>query len=443
MTTDAAAADLDWLFGRLNFERLGRGGYSLGDLKLERMRRLLAELGDPQLATPCVHVAGSKGKGSVVHAVDAIARAGGYRVGRFTSPHIDQFHERIAIDGEPIGDDALHAAFAEVRPAVERLDADDHAATFFEIGTALAWVAFAAHRCDLAVMEVGLGGRLDSTNLCRPLVTAIVSISRDHGQILGHGLDQIAREKAGIIKRSVPVVVGELPPEAMGEVARVADEHSASVWAVGREIRYEAAVEDTRSLEVTTPAGRSAVRQTMAGQHQSDNLAVAVAIAHRLRDAEPAFDLPDGTIASPAAAADVPLRIETVSERPRIVLDVAHNGASVEALLAAVPEPDGRSVAIFGTSNDKHVDEMLAAMRGRFDAVCLTEYSTSPRALPIGELAAAAAAVLTCRTEVCPTPAAALDAALDKLGDADELLIFGSFFLASEIRSLLAERRRS
>ena len=442
MASPSAAAAIDWLFGRLNFETFGKGSYGLGDLKLERMRRLLAALGDPQLQTPCVHVAGSKGKGSVVYAVDAIVRAGGYRVGRFTSPHIERFHERIAIDGEPIDDAALAAAFEVVRPVVEQLDRDDLAATFFEIGTALAWVSFLQAHCDLAIMEVGLGGRLDSTNLCRPIVTSIVSISRDHGHILGHGLDQIAREKAGILKAGVPAVIGRLPREANREVAAIAADVGTETWTLGSEVRRTTVDSSDRGgtvLSVASPSGVTTVSQRMPGDHQSDNLAVAVAVAHRLRQTQPSFTLSDAVIADGAATISVPLRIEIVRDKPRIVLDVAHNAASVQALLdATAPGNASRRIAIFGTSNDKHVDEMLAVMRQRFDLVILTEYSINPRALPIEELDRLAGDTLDCRRMVCRTPAEALEAAIEEASDpGDEILAFGSFFLASELRQLL------
>ena len=454
MTAPAAsiADHLDWLFGRLNYERLSPGNYSLGDFKLDRMRELLDALGNPQNGRPCVHVAGSKGKGSVVHLVDAAVRGCGYRVGRFTSPHIERFHERIAIDGEPIADDALAAAFDRVRPVVEHLDAGDGPKlTFFEIGTALGWVAFEQAACELVVLEVGLGGRLDSTNVCDPLVTAIVSISHDHGQLLGDGLDEIAAEKAGIIKPGVPVVTGPLPPEAAEVVTAIADEHDAPLWSVGRAIgvRRERTGSDAPEhggpVTIFTPDEDITVPVVLPGTHQRDNLVVAVGVLMKLRKWK--YELPSSAIAAALATVSLPLRAEVVRQSPLIVLDVAHNGASVAALLATVPalrgpNQDGRLFAIFGTSSDKHVDEMLAEMRGRFDRVFLTEYSTNPRALRLAELEALASRLLDCPTTVTATPAASLAAAIACLTDpGDALLIFGSFFLASEMQSLLRTGR--
>ena len=435
---DAAglAAHLDWLYGRLNFERLSPGNYSLGDFKLDRMRRLLAELGDPQFAMPCVHVAGSKGKGSVVHLVDAAVRACGYRVGRFTSPHIERFNERIAIGGQPIGDAELSAAFEVVRPVVVRLDASDQPLTFFEIGTALGWIAFDQAGCDLVVLEVGLGGRLDSTNVCRPVATAIVSISHDHGQILGDGLDAIATEKAGIIKDAVPVVTGPLPPEAAAVVDRIAGERNAPLDVVGGSI--VAADGNGGAVVIQTPGQSLTVRQVLRGEHQRDNLAVAAGLLGVLSRSG-GFDLDPGCLQRGLERVQLPLRAEVIQRQPLVVLDVAHNGASVRALIDTADRQlqrsqSGRRVAIFGTSSDKHIDEMLAEMRGAFDVVCLTEYSTNPRALPLAELHAMAARLLDGELVVADSVPVAIASAMERLrSNDDSLLVFGSFFLASEV----------
>ena len=435
-SSPSLAGHLEWLFGRLNFERLAAGKYQIGDFELARMQRLLRELDDPHLKTPCVHVAGSKGKGSVVYLVDQMLIAAGHRVGRFTSPHREHYRERIALDGVPIDDARLAAAFSTVRPVVDALETDGCGATFFEVSTALGWVAFDQHGADVAVVEVGLGGRLDSTNLCRPWATAIVSISHDHGHLLGHGLDEIAREKAGILKPGVPTVMGDLPPEAASEVRQVAGRVASPVWQVGVDLLAEPRGE--QKVEVTSPIGSSTAVQRLAGTHQRENLAVAVGLVHRLR---PHLDIPDEAIARGTAAVEVPLRIEVVRNRPRVVLDVAHNGASVAALLSTLSPPAGRRFAIFGTSSDKHVDEMLQEMSGHFEHVYLSRYSSNPRALPVGDLAALAATHLDCETTVCDSVEVALARAERGLRDDDDLLIFGSFFLAIEAQAALQSDR--
>ena len=438
--TDATLAHQRRLLGRTNFERISPGKYAVADFELSRMAALLADLGEPQLATPCVHVAGSKGKGSVATAVSAALAAGGARCGLFTSPHVHHFEERVRIGGEFLPAAAWEAAFGAVWPAVDRMDAEGRRATFFEIVTAVAWLAFRGQSCDAAAVEVGLGGRLDSTNLCRPLVTVVTSISRDHGQLLGDSLSQIAAEKAGILKPGVPCVSG-----AEGEAAAVIEARAAEVgcplWRLGREIELTGSAADPmrpREVSVRTPAGSRAVPVALPGRHQERNAALAAAALDLLPESlRPTPEEASAGLASLAC----PLRVEVVGERPRVVLDAAHNGASVAALVAAVSEvPAARRWLVFGTSSDKHVEDMLAELRGAADRVVVTAYSTNPRALPADELATQARAALGQDVEVAADPAAAVALLRREAGPEDLVVCTGSFYLAGEVRELLAER---
>src|SRR5262245_48191011 len=220
---------LGFWYGRINYEvRAARPG----DLKLERMRALLKLLGDPHDRVRLVHVTGTKGKGSTCAMLAAVVRAAGYRVGLFTSPHLEHVEERVQVDGVPISHAELAARMNEVAPAVRELERHGAPITFFEIGTALGFLHFCYRRCDVAVIEVGLGGRFDSTNVCRPLVSVITNVGLDHTAQLGGTLEEIAYQKAGIVKRRVPVVSGVTQEGPRAVVRKAAAELNSPLWEV-------------------------------------------------------------------------------------------------------------------------------------------------------------------------------------------------------------------
>jgi dihydrofolate synthase / folylpolyglutamate synthase len=233
MTYDEALA---FWYGRIDYERKAA---KPGDLKLDRMRALLRLLGDPHRRYRIVHVAGTKGKGSTAAMLAAVLRAAGHRVGLFTSPHLSDVSERIQVDSIPINRDELVARMREVEPAVRYLErrGPDHSPTFFEVGTALGFTHFDCRRVDVAVVEVGLGGRFDSTNVCMPIVSVVTNISFDHMAQLGHTLERIAREKGGIIKHGRPVVTTATAREALTVIDQIARDRQAPLMALGREFR--------------------------------------------------------------------------------------------------------------------------------------------------------------------------------------------------------------
>ena len=230
MTYDEA---ISFWYGRINYEVRSAGPL---DLKLERMRALLRRLGDPQDRVRLVHVTGTKGKGSTCAMIASVLRATGYRVGLFTSPHLEHVEERIQVNGVPITRAELVACMGDVAPAVRAMEAEAGlpSPTFFEIGTALGFLHFVRRRCEVAVIEVGLGGRFDSTNVCRPLVSVVTNVGLDHTAQLGNTLEEIAYQKAGIIKRRVPVVSGVTQDGPRAVVRAVAAEMDAPLWEVGR-----------------------------------------------------------------------------------------------------------------------------------------------------------------------------------------------------------------
>ena len=361
----ALAKVLGWLDSRVNYERqspTGPGGN--GSFSLARMRRLLALIGRPHDAFEVVHVAGTKGKGSTVAMIAAILGEAGLRVGRYLSPHVHRLEERIAVDGRPIPEADLLRSFAAVVPAVERLDAaalrrGTRMPTWFEVVTAVAFDHFARTKVDIAVLETGLGGRLDATNVSRPAVSVITSISLDHMAILGPTVRHIATEKAGIIKRGCPVVCGARDPAARKVIVATAQKRRAPLRLVDRDFTVAHApaagstplAGDTLLLRAGSGSGaKQAYPLSMAGRHQADNAALAVMAIGELR--RRGFRIPEQAVRAGLAAVHLPARIERIADRPLVILDAAHNVASMESLVETLrrrgssfspPAPTSRS----------------------------------------------------------------------------------------------------
>lgn len=415
MTYDEAIA---FWFGRINFEVKAAAP---ADLKLERMRALLRRLGDPHLRLRVVHVAGTKGKGSTCALIEAAARAAGYRVGLFTSPHLEHVEERIEVDRVPVSAAELAGLMADVAPAVRAMDAlgEPSAPTFFEMLTALGLLHFVRRRAELVLLEVGLGGRFDSTNVCEPLVTAVTSIGIDHTEQLGPTEESIAYQKAGIIKPGVPVVVGPLGPAALAVVDRVAADAGAHVLAT---------------------AGRPVPDVALPGAHQRANAAVALGVIDVLNTR--GYRIPAAAVAQGFGTVDWPARIEVVGRRPMVVVDSAHNVPSVEALLATLktvaPEVDCRESRhlIFAVSKEKQFREMLVRLGGYFGHFHLTRFMTNLRHVPPERLAEVTAGVVhDAVVTVYATPIEAWRAARVAVPDPGLVCITGSAFLAGELRS--------
>jgi dihydrofolate synthase/folylpolyglutamate synthase len=438
---------LDFWYRRINYEVRSAAP---GDLKLDRMRSLLRQLGDPHVRLRAVHVAGSKGKGSTSAMLAAILRQAGYRVGLFTSPHLSRVEERIQVDGASITPAELTALMAEIRDAVQMYEAkvsnDPQAApTFFEIVTALGFLHFVRRRVDLAILEVGLGGRFDSTNVCLPLVSVITSISFDHTRQLGNTLDRIAGEKAGIVKPGVPTVSGATAPAARRVIEATCRAQRAPLRQLGVDFdfRHEAGREEADRtvlprVEVRTRARTwPALELRLFGAHQAANAALAVAAIEELRGQ--GFRVLDAAVAGGLAGVHWPARMEVVRRRPMVVLDCAHNVASAEALVETLRTsfPPGRHLLIFAASNDKDLPGMLRTLAPHFAHVFLTRYRNSPRGAPPEQLAEVLRSVSSVPQTVVPGTHDALAAALQHAGPNDLICITGSVFLAGELRSEL------
>jgi dihydrofolate synthase/folylpolyglutamate synthase len=430
MTYDEAIA---FWYARINYEVRAAAP---ADLKLERMRALLRLLGDPHDRLRTVHATGTKGKGSTAAMLGSVLRAAGYRVGLFTSPHLTRVEERTQVDGVPITRDELAARMAEVAVAVRQLEAGPFPPpTFFEIGTALGLLHFVCRRADVAVVEVGLGGRFDSTNVVHPLVSVITCVGLDHTAQLGNTLEAIAYQKAGIIKPRVPVVSGVTEPGPRAVVERVAAEQRAPLFERGRDFGYDYLPLPPSVWLSTDRSDYGWMALGLLGEHQAANAAVAVATLERLRDA--GLSIPDAAIARGLAEVRWPARVEVISRRPAVILDTAHNVPSVEALIRTLGESlpvAGQKHLVFAVSSDKPYPEMLRLLAGYFDRFHLCRYGNNPRCVPPDQLAAVLRDVAPGSVaEVYPASAPAWSAARSAAGPDDLVCVTGSVFLAGEL----------
>ena len=441
---------LQWLDKRSNFERVPASLAGDGGFTLARMRRLLRGLGNPERRFPAVHLAGTKGKGSAAAMLTAILRSAGYRVGCYLSPHVDRLEERITVSGRKISTADLLAAFRLVIPVVEKLDrqADrrkDRGPTWFEVLTAVAFSHFARQQVDLAVIETGLGGRLDATNLCRPLVSVITCISLDHMDVLGDSIAKIAAEKAGIIRRNCPVISVATDPEAAAVIAETAARCRAPLKQLGRDFAVGDAAggRQPRSEPFTLhcPPGipQGSFETGMPGRHQAVNAAAAIMATRSL--AAGRFEISEKALRRGLRQARLPARIEWLSEQPPVVLDAAHNTASMAALVEAIgaaAKLPRRRILIFAASGDKQLPEMLREARRLFSTVILTRYATNPRAASLPVLQRAAAEAGWDEPLVTSSPAEAVDLARRLAAGRGLICVAGSFFLAAEARAALA-----
>ncbi len=453
--TSAYQAALDYLYGRVNYERQAIAPYREANFRLDRMCELLARLGSPHAGQRIVHIAGTKGKGSTATLIAAMLTNSGKRTALYTSPHLHHVEERFAVNGRSCSQQELAELVTHVRPVVEQLDQEETAAggagpTYFEITTAMALLHFARQKVDATVLEVGLGGRLDSTNVCQPLVSVITSISFDHMEQLGNTLAQIAGEKAGIIKPGVPVVSGVTNDEPRDVIRAVAAEQGCPLSELNRDftVQYRPAP----SLSEVTQFGTIDYRQTrpsdswqllnarlgMIGKHQARNAAVALATVSELRKL--GWQICEESIRQALVSARCAARVELISRVPLVVVDAAHNVAAVDALLTALDEsfPAPRRVLLFATTKGKEYREMLARLVPKFDKIILTRYRNNPRSVSTEELSEAIAPQSADRVVVCATPDLAWQTARE-LADRDSLIcVTGSFFIAAEVRTLVA-----
>jgi len=439
---------LQFLFGRINYERLHAEAYGTQDLKLDRMRWLLKLLDNPQDRLPAVHVAGTKGKGSTCVMVASILATAGRRAGLYISPHISVFEERMTVNGRQPTQPEFVELIRRVRDAVAEMDRlpQRMPPTYFEIATAIAWFYFLDQQADIAVLETGLGGRLDSTNVCRPVATCITNISRDHMHLLGDTPALIAAEKAGIIKPGVPVVSGVAEPETIEVITRFAEANAAPLWLLKREIVISELVRtDDGALRITvrTPTAEHCdIVVPLRGRHQADNTALALGLIDRLRSV--GYAITDEDIHAGLSRVDWPARVEIIGREPTVVIDAAHNWASAKALVATLRDdfPQPRKILVFASTRDKDVRGQLRLLFPEFETVILTRFVDNPRALPPAELHGIAAGLTDRPFHVADEPISAWKLARRLANPGDMIVVTGSFFLVAELRDLILSEFR-
>ncbi len=439
------AAALAFLHRQVDFERVSGSALSYGEFKLDRMHALLAALGHPERTIPAVHLAGTKGKGSTATMIATALDASGWRVGLFTSPHLSRFEERIRIGDRMIPPEALVRHVERLAQVVDewRERGREESPTFFELTTALAWLWFVECGLDLVVLETGLGGRLDATNLCVPLVTVITPISLDHTQQLGGTIAAIAGEKAGILKPGIPVIRGASDPEAAAVIDDVARRLGCPCYSLGTEIVALEVAGGGGSAEScwtirTQQRMHTRMRLSTLGRHQGENLAMALAALDVLE--ERGFPSREDAVRAALAELRIPARQEIVSTIPLILVDSSHNVASASALartLAAEPFAGLRKTLVYASSHDKDIAGQLRLLAPHFETVLLTRYSHNPRACPPAEIARMIEWPAGRIVEVIEPAEFALSRGLALCGQQDALVIAGSFYLAGELRDVL------
>lgn len=436
---------IEYLVGRINYERTQPEAYSDNEFKLDRMRHLLTAIENPHLRIPAIHVAGTKGKGSICSMLASACTALGWTTGLYTSPHLIRFEERMQVDGQSPTSAELVELVRKIQPLISEIDrspARMHP-TYFEIATALAWNYFLERNAGIAVLETGLGGRLDSTNICCPLVTVITNVSRDHTQILGSTVRQIAREKAGIIKPSVPVVSGCRHPDAIAIVKSVSAEQAAPLWLIDRDFRWTWQDREQRTIQVTTPSRTwNNVPVPLRGEHQAENTAITMATLDRIQGQLSISS--EDVVYRGLRTTCWPARIEVMSTSPTVVLDAAHNWASAQALMKTIDQdfPARRRILVFACSKDKDYRGLIRQLGPQFDTLIFTKFVDNPRAVAPEELRRHLSLTLDRPSHVAQDPISAWKLAKRFAHPSDLIVITGSLFLVAELREPLLEDAR-
>jgi len=437
-TYDAA---LKYLYAQTDYERMLRVRYNRDTFSLDRMRLLLKKLGDPHKSLRCVHIAGTKGKGSTATMLAEMLEACGYKVGLYTSPHLVDVRERIRVNGDVITQAALTRKINKVAVVIERMRSDKP--TFFELLTAIAFMHFADENVDVVVLETGLGGRLDSTNVVKPMVVGLTSISLDHMHQLGDTLEAIAGEKAGVFKSGVPAVSVPQDPAARTVLKKAAKKAKTPLFFTGENIEFSYRFESSREtgpqtrICLTTPHSQfEHLPVPLMGEHQALNCGLALALLDQLK--VQGLEINDEAAIEGLSRVKLPGRMELLHENPRILADGAHNAASVEALLRGVGQylPYDSMVMIFGCGADKDIDGMLEQIMRGADKVIFTKAS-NPRAARPEDLAELYEERSGKTAQVAQNLAEALRIANNAVSRGDIVCLTGSFYLVGEAKELL------
>jgi dihydrofolate synthase/folylpolyglutamate synthase len=437
---------LEYLFTRTDYEKQTRLRYNVTTFSLDRMEKLLSLVANPHKKLATAHIAGTKGKGSTATMLARMLQANGYSVGLYTSPHVVNLHERIEINGRKITDSELTALVNRIYAPVEKMakihttGSGQDQPTFFEIFTAMAFLYFVDKKVDIAVVETGLGGRLDSTNVIEPAVVGITSISIDHQNLLGKTIDCIAREKAGVIKKGIPVITVPQDPLAMKEIKKQALAVKAPLSVTGKDIDFSYRFESSREhgphtrICLTTPTSKfEHLKVPLPGEHQAFNCGLAIAMLDALKTS--GFEIDDAKAIEGLKDIKMPGRMEIVNADPRILIDGAHNAASIRALVQAIGQhvPYDSMIVIFGCGNDKDIRGMLEQLQYGADKVIFTR-SNSPKAVSPQELADMYTEICGKMCQTALSLKEALRVASAAIGREDLICITGSFYLVGQAK---------
>jgi len=424
-------AAIDYILSFADYERASRAAVIFDTSRIEAF---LERLGKPHLAARSIHIAGTKGKGSTAAMIASVLTASGYKTGLYTSPHLHSFTERIQIDGQPIRETEFAALVQKLRPdfdAFNQLGVYGELTTF-EILTALAFVHFKDKEVDFQVLETGLGGRLDATNVVRPQVCAITSISLDHTEVLGNTLAQIAAEKAGIIKPGCVVVSAPQHPEVRSVMCSICHERRARLIEVGQDIvwRITERNDSSQSFRLKGSGGSYELTIPLLGEHQLDNAAVAVGVAEAL--AGLGARISAESIAAGLSRVSWPGRLQVLRRHPLLVVDGAHNADSARKMVKALPEyfRFAKATLVVGTSRDKDIAGMVDGLLPLSANVIVTR-SRNPRAASASTLVSEFSR-RGVTTKVADNVESAVALALGEVGPTDLVCVTGSLFVVAE-----------
>ncbi len=442
-TYDAA---MRYITSHTDYEQMLRVRYNRDTFNLDRMKHLMQKLENPHERIRAVHIAGTKGKGSTATMLASMLSACGYKVGLYTSPHVCDIRERIRINGTVVTQVAMTRLINRISPILEAIQEDKP--TFFEIFTALAFAHFADEQVDIAVVETGLGGRLDSTNVLKPAVCGLTSISMDHMHQLGSTLKDIAGEKAGIFKSDVPAVSVQQEPEAERVLKLAAKDSRTPLQFTGTDIEFSYRVESSRQAGchsrvcLTTPLSRfEHLTVPLLGEHQAVNCGLALALLDQLK--AQGMEIDDQRAIEGLRNVSVPGRMELIHSDPRILVDGAHNAASVKALMRGIGHhiPYDSMVMIFGCAADKDIAGMMEQIATGADKVIFTRASNNPRAADPKELAEQYELQSGRVAQVANTLVDAVHIANNAVSREDLICVCGSFYLVGEAKELLQKIR--
>ena len=432
-----------YLSEKTDYEKEQRVGYNVTTFSLNRMEKLLSLLGNPHKKIATVHIAGTKGKGSTATMLAKMLESNDYTVGLYTSPHVVSLHERITVNSEMISEPEMLGLLNRIYAPVEKIAKINHPPTFFDIMTALAFMHFVDTKVDIAVIETGLGGRLDSTNVIKPEVVGITSLSIDHKRQLGDTIDNIAKEKAGVFKRGVPIITVQQEPEAMRVLKSRATAVKAPLSVTGNDIDFSYRFETSREhgphtrICLTTPTSKfEHLRVPLHGKHQAINCGLALAMLDKLKSS--GYEIDNGKATEGLNDVSLAGRMEMICNDPRIMIDAAHNAASIHAMIHAIGQniPYDSMVVIFGCNNDKDVEGMLHQLQYGADKVIFTR-SNSAKAMSPQDLADMYTEICGKMCQSAMSLGEALQLARGAVSKEDLICITGSFYLIGQAKMRL------